>query len=152
MLVEPGVGPPPGGQRLADRRRAVGLTQEDLAEKLGVDRSTVVRWETGTACPQPWMRPRLADALLVTVDAIVDLLSDESERETGSRAVREVVLSQPANADLAAAAGLRGEFDELAGRYDHAPSASLLAKAGKQLSLISYLALTLRRGEPGESS
>ncbi|MET8566248.1 helix-turn-helix transcriptional regulator [Streptomyces flaveolus] len=29
-------------QRLADRRRSVGLTQEVLAEKLGVDRSTVV--------------------------------------------------------------------------------------------------------------
>lgn len=36
-------------QRLAARRKAVGLTQEHLAERLGVERSTVVRSESGAA-------------------------------------------------------------------------------------------------------
>jgi transcriptional regulator with XRE-family HTH domain len=35
--------------RLAQRRKALGLTQEDLAGLLGVERSTVVRWERGVA-------------------------------------------------------------------------------------------------------
>jgi DNA-binding XRE family transcriptional regulator len=43
---------------LAERRRVVGYTQERLAEMLGVERTTVVRWEAGETCPQPWYRPK----------------------------------------------------------------------------------------------
>ena len=32
---------------LAERRRVVGYTQEQLAAVLGVERTTVVRWEAG---------------------------------------------------------------------------------------------------------
>ncbi|CAM5550629.1 hypothetical protein SPURM210S_07911 [Streptomyces purpurascens] len=127
-------------QRLADRRRAVGLTQEALAEKLGVDRSTVVRWEMGAASPQPWMRPRLADALQVSVAVLVDLLGDENEVTSGRQRGRKVVPFDTVKADLTTAADLRHAFDELAARYDQAPSASLLAKGGEHLSLITYMA------------
>ena len=51
----------PGG----GRRRALGLTQEDLAAHLGIERSTVARWETGATQPLPSIRPRLAKALQV---------------------------------------------------------------------------------------
>src|SRR6266487_2882576 len=47
---------------LADIRMAAGYTQEGFAEKLGVDRSTVGRWERGVQYPQPWQRPDLAAA------------------------------------------------------------------------------------------
>lgn len=60
--------------RLAQRRKSVGLSQDGLAELLGVERSTVVRWETGRTAPQPWVRPHLADALAVTLDQVHDLL------------------------------------------------------------------------------
>ena len=59
---------------LAQRRQAAGLTQEALAERLGVDRSTVVRWEAATSNPQPWLRSRLADTLGVSPDELGDLL------------------------------------------------------------------------------
>lgn len=61
---------------LADRRKAVGLTQEQLAARLGVERSTVVRWEAGETEPQPWCRPRLAQALAVSPDVLHDLLAN----------------------------------------------------------------------------
>lgn len=35
------------------RRTALGMTQEDLAEKLGVSHITVSRWERGDALPSP---------------------------------------------------------------------------------------------------
>ncbi len=62
-------------RRLAQRRKAVGLTQEQLAELLGVERTTVVRWERGETQPLPWLRPRLAQALGITADRIEELLA-----------------------------------------------------------------------------
>lgn len=65
-------------ERLAGRRKSLGLTQEDLAALLRVDRSTVVRWERGETQPLPWMRPRLAKALLVSPDRLAELLRADS--------------------------------------------------------------------------
>jgi tetratricopeptide (TPR) repeat protein/DNA-binding XRE family transcriptional regulator len=64
--------------RLAQRRKALGLTQEDLAGLLGVERSTVVRWERGETEPLPWIRPKLARALRVSADRLEELLADGS--------------------------------------------------------------------------
>jgi tetratricopeptide (TPR) repeat protein/transcriptional regulator with XRE-family HTH domain len=61
--------------RLARRRKAVGLTQEQLAERLGVERTTVARWERGETAPLPWLRPRLAKALGISADRIEELLA-----------------------------------------------------------------------------
>lgn len=60
---------------LADRRKAVGHTQESLAARLGVERSTVVRWEAGETDPLPWCRPKLAEALAVSLDEVDELLA-----------------------------------------------------------------------------
>ena len=69
---------------LAQRRKAAGHSQENLAALLGVDRSTVVRWEAADTAPQPWLRPKLAEALGITVHELDGLLDDVSER-TGRR-------------------------------------------------------------------
>ncbi|HET9256803.1 MAG TPA: helix-turn-helix transcriptional regulator, partial [Pseudonocardiaceae bacterium] len=60
---------------LAERRRVIGYTQERLAEALGVERTTVVRWEAGETSPQPWCRPKLAKILVVSVDELNVLLA-----------------------------------------------------------------------------
>ena len=62
--------------RLIERRKAVGHTQESLAEAMGVDRTTVGRWESGHAAPQPWMRPKLAGVLDITVDQLAELFAE----------------------------------------------------------------------------
>ena len=46
------------------------LTQEDLAERLGVSRSTVAAWETGRIYPQASRLMDLAKALGVTVEQL----------------------------------------------------------------------------------
>jgi len=61
--------------RFAQRRKALGYTQEELAEQLGVERTTVVRWERGDTEPQPWHRPRLAEFLRVTLEELDELLA-----------------------------------------------------------------------------
>lgn len=72
-------------EALAARRKALGLTQESLAEALRVERSTVARWEQGTATPRPWYRRQLADALSLTPDELVPLLEAgvRSHSDTG---------------------------------------------------------------------
>jgi transcriptional regulator with XRE-family HTH domain len=64
-------------QGLAQRRKAVGFSQEALAGVLDVERSTVVRWELGETEPLPWIRPKLARALGVSVDQLDGLLGIE---------------------------------------------------------------------------
>lgn len=62
--------------RLAQQRKVLGYSQEKLAEQLGVDRSTVVRWESGSAEPQPSLRPQLAQALQLSLSQLADLLCE----------------------------------------------------------------------------
>src|SRR5262245_61376301 len=62
---------------LAAARKAAGFSQERLAERLDVERSTVQRWEAGDSTPQPWHRPGLAAALGVSHDGLADLLAEQ---------------------------------------------------------------------------
>lgn len=61
-------------------RDAAKLTQDGLAEKLGVDRSTVAKWETGDALPRAAMLPRIASVLGCSIDALLCPNSEETAR------------------------------------------------------------------------
>ncbi len=54
-------------ERIRERRILIGLSQAQLAADLGVDQSTVAKWETGPNSPRPRALSRLADRLGVTV-------------------------------------------------------------------------------------
>ncbi|MEF9877082.1 MAG: helix-turn-helix domain-containing protein [Gordonibacter sp.] len=53
------------------RRKTCGLTQEQVAERLGVSRQTVTKWETGESMPDLANAAALADVLDVSLDALV---------------------------------------------------------------------------------
>ena len=57
-------------------RRTAGLTQEELAGRIGVDRSTVGRWEAGSVDPTLWARGELARVLRISAEALGELLGD----------------------------------------------------------------------------
>jgi transcriptional regulator with XRE-family HTH domain len=69
--------------RLVQRRKALGFTQEGLAEQLGCERTTVIRWERAETEPQPWLRPRLIQTLQVTAEELNELLADVTDIPTG---------------------------------------------------------------------
>lgn len=49
-------------------REEAGLTQRELAERIGVERSSVAKWESGDAFPRGALVGRLAEALNCTID------------------------------------------------------------------------------------
>lgn len=59
------------GTNIQSRRKACGLTQEQLAERLGVSRQTVAKWESGETAPDLGNGAALAEALGVSLDALV---------------------------------------------------------------------------------
>jgi len=59
------------GERIRDIRRQRGITQEDLAEAVGVSRSAVAQWETGRAGQVTGNLTRVADVLGVHVAVLL---------------------------------------------------------------------------------
>lgn len=57
-------------------RKAAGLTQEQVAEAVDVDRTTVSNWERGEATPYPQQRPAYADALGITLTELDAMLTN----------------------------------------------------------------------------
>lgn len=91
-------------QSLAQRRRSVGLSQDGLARALGIERSTVVRWEAGRNDPQAWVRPHLAQALQLSEEQLDDLLrADDGGRDGVDRRVFAGLATALALAPLARA-------------------------------------------------
>lgn len=56
-------------------RVARGLTQDELARLLGVNRTTVTQWETGTNHPRATMLVKLAKILRCSVDDLLRKLT-----------------------------------------------------------------------------
>ena len=52
-------------------RDTTSLTQEKVSELLGVERSTVAKWETGDAKPRAELLTKIADLYGVTVDDLL---------------------------------------------------------------------------------
>lgn len=59
------------GRTIAARRKALGLTQEQLATALGVTNQSVSKWEGGLCCPDIQLLPDLADRLDMTIDQLL---------------------------------------------------------------------------------
>lgn len=111
--------------RLAYRRKAVGYSQDDLAARLGVERSTIVRWEAAHSTPQPWVRPTLATMLDITANELEILLhgndpgidsldsagADGAERCVDAVEVRTIKRALGRYPTLASAAGGSGPSD-----------------------------------------
>jgi transcriptional regulator with XRE-family HTH domain len=59
------------GGRIMELRQGLGLTQRQLAEKLGVPQSNVAYWEAKAPAPPGEVLPSLAKVLLVSVDELL---------------------------------------------------------------------------------
>ena len=71
------------GARILRRRKEKGLTQEALANQLGVSNQAVSKWEGDVCCPDLQLLPLLADTLELSLD---ELFGRESMAKTAQKA------------------------------------------------------------------
>lgn len=69
------------GKRIAQRRKELGWTQDQLAEKLGVTAQAVSKWENDQSCPDIATLPALADLLGLSVDELLGRMPKEPVHE-----------------------------------------------------------------------
>lgn len=55
---------------IKQKREALNITQKQLADRMGVERSTVAKWEAGAAFPAAAKLPKLAEVLGCTVSEL----------------------------------------------------------------------------------
>ena len=59
------------GDRIKHHRKRLGLTQEQLAERMGVSPQAVSKWENNLSCPDIAALPQLAEVFGITVDELL---------------------------------------------------------------------------------
>ena len=67
------------GSNLYQARKKAGLSQEGVAERLGVSRQTISKWETDETLPDIRQSKRLAVLYKLTLDELIDFDLDVQE-------------------------------------------------------------------------
>ncbi len=141
---------------LIELRRSLALTQEDLAERIGVATSTVARCERGETTPQGKGRARYAEALGVTPRRFAELLAvGASALDLGRADEAWTTVSAPGADDLDAVElirrvaasdvgqgtleALEGAVDRLCRSYGSTPPRDLLGTVAAHRSYIGRL-------------
>ena len=86
------------GQKIKQLRYKAGLTQEQLAEQMGVSAQSVSKWEAGASMPDISLLPILAETFGVSIDELFELTREQrflnplsNIRYCGSRVLNTLV-------------------------------------------------------------
>ena len=71
-------------------RKENGMTQLELAEKMGVTDKAVSKWERDLSCPDVSSIPKLAEIFSVSVDELMQV-KEEGKEEAGQSKISEIV-------------------------------------------------------------
>ncbi len=66
------------GKRIGANRKRLGITQDHLAEQLGVTAQAVSKWENDQSCPDISILPKLAEIFGITTDALLGVAAPVS--------------------------------------------------------------------------
>ena len=80
------------GNMIAELRRQQGMTQLELAGKMGVTDKAVSKWERDLSCPDINSLPDLAEILGVSVDELMQVKRETESPKKGSAEIVETVL------------------------------------------------------------
>lgn len=84
------------GKFIASKRKEQGLTQLQLAEKLGITDRAVSKWETGKSLPDAYLMPELCKLLKITINDLLcgEVVSVENYNEKAEKALLEMVKKE----------------------------------------------------------
>ncbi|MBR4881186.1 MAG: helix-turn-helix transcriptional regulator [Clostridia bacterium] len=102
------------GENIRNYRKKNDLTQEELANRLGVTYQSVSRWENGSTYPDLELLPAISEVLEVTVDELLGMPQAEKEKralEAFDQLRRECMKSDyDANAVIALIRDIRRNY------------------------------------------
>ncbi|MBO4862108.1 MAG: helix-turn-helix transcriptional regulator, partial [Firmicutes bacterium] len=82
------------GKKIRQLRFKAGLTQEQLADKLGIGAQSVSKWENDVAMPDITTLPLIAEIFGVTIDDLFDLTAEQRLNRIENRLDAEDDLPQ----------------------------------------------------------
>ena len=77
---------------ISSRRKELGLTQKDLAEKLDITDKAVSKWERGLACPDTALIPKLAVILGITIEELMTAKPAGTRGHRGGEYLVDLIL------------------------------------------------------------
>lgn len=81
------------GEIIAKLRKDAGLTQEQLANMIGVSAQTVSKWETGTTMPDILLLPIIADVFDVDIDSLYGIKRNARSKKVYKHNAHEVLYN-----------------------------------------------------------
>lgn len=82
------------GERIAALRKSNNLTQESLANTLGVSPQTVSKWETGTTMPDILLLPVIAEVFGTTIDALFGIKPSTENQKCSKETIHREFYKQ----------------------------------------------------------
>jgi len=77
---------------ISSRRKELGMTQKDLAEKLNITDKAVSKWERGIACPDTATIPKLAQVLGISLEELMTAKPAEPAGHRGAEYLTDLIL------------------------------------------------------------
>lgn len=80
------------GEMIMSLRKEKGMTQLELAEKMGVTDKAVSKWERDLSCPDINSIPRLAEVLNVSVEELMQSKREPAKSTDKTKTLVELIL------------------------------------------------------------
>ena len=80
------------GMMIAELRKEKGMTQLELAQKMGVTDKAVSKWERDLSCPDINSLPNLAEILGVTVDELRQIKREAENPKQSPKEILQIIL------------------------------------------------------------
>lgn len=131
------------GAVVARERKALGLTQEELARRLGVTKAAVSKWELGQSMPDTALLPSIAAQFALSIDELFDWRAHltDAEIETCAQTARE---------KLAADASQGATYVRMRAREHRSCWKLLVRLASELLSAANHVAFGICQDAPDD--